>query len=88
MRILAIKYQPNDVLLKKDKEKTAHFVRCYEKYVALGVGKEQASLQLPPCDIKESKSGNAGCCKEFSVLVWRNAKGISRDPMQLQAKIG
>ena len=88
MRILAIKYQPNDVLLKKDQEKTAHFVRCYQKYIAKGVEKENASLQLPSCDIKESKSGNAGFCKEFSTLVGRNAKGIRRDPMQLQAKIG
>ena len=81
MRILAIKYLPNDQLTEKDSKKTAHFVRCYERFIAPGVKKEKETIKLKAPNIAETQAANAGICKEFTTLVKRNRLGVLRDPL-------
>ena len=63
MRILAIKYLPNDELSEKDSAKTKHFVKCYDRFIAPGVEKEKATISLKQPDIAETQAQSSGLCK-------------------------
>ena len=84
MRILAVDYPKTE----KDERKLIFFKEQYEERIKPGIEAEQSLLKLDPPELDSQKRKRAGCCSEFRILMWRNKRGVQRDPMQSRAKIG